>query len=239
MESIMKLDNKPEFIKLMENEKTKQEIIDRFHALYYYSSAIKRGTWKNTKWMGHPCQKCPLDLWIYQEIIFETRPQMIIETGTGSGGTALFLAGILELIDDTHGLNTGHVISIDINNNSKRPSTNLITYLRGNSVSDKIINEIVIETDFEKNNLVILDSNHKKNHVLQELRLYSKFVKVGNYIIVEDTNVGGNPVCSDFGEGPKEAIEEFLKENDNFEVDRTKEKFYMTFNSGGFLKRIK
>lgn len=87
--------------------------------------------------------------------------------------------------------------------------------------------------------MVILDSDHSKVHVLNELRIYSKLVTKGNYLIVEDTCINGHPVCQGFGPGPMEAVEEFLKENQDFVVDRTREKFYLTFNPKGGLRRIK
>lgn len=85
--------------------------------------------------------------------------------------------------------------------------------------------------------MVILDSDHHKNHVLQELNIYSKLIAKDNYIIVEDTNLSGHPNHTDF-EGPMEAIEEFLKTNKNFSIDESKHKFYLSFNINGYLKRI-
>jgi len=87
--------------------------------------------------------------------------------------------------------------------------------------------------------MVILDSDHSKGHVLSELKIYSKFVTKGSYIIVEDTNINNHPVFPDFGPGPMEAVEEFLKENKDFSVDRSREKFYLTFNPKGFLQKRK
>lgn len=87
--------------------------------------------------------------------------------------------------------------------------------------------------------MVILDSDHKKVHVLNELKIYSKFVSKGSYLIVEDSNINGHPVLPNFGLSPMEAIKDFLKENKNFIIDKTKEKFFLTFNPNGYLKRIK
>jgi cephalosporin hydroxylase len=86
--------------------------------------------------------------------------------------------------------------------------------------------------------LVILDSDHSRDHVLTELRTYSPLVTPGQYLIVEDTNVNGHPVLSEHGPGPAEALVEFLDETDGFEVDRAREKFGMTFNPGGYLRRL-
>ena len=88
-----------------------------------------------------------------------------------------------------------------------------------------------------KNTLVILDSIHTKEHVLDELNIYSRFIKPNGYIIVEDTNLNGHPVRNDWGDGPMEAVNEFLIQNSDFMIDSTKEKFLMTFNPRGYLKK--
>jgi cephalosporin hydroxylase len=85
--------------------------------------------------------------------------------------------------------------------------------------------------------LVILDSDHTKDHVLAEMRAYGPLVTRGSYLIVEDTNINGHPVLPDFGPGPWEAVEEFLQGNDQFQVDRSREKLLMTFNPMGYLRR--
>ena len=87
--------------------------------------------------------------------------------------------------------------------------------------------------------MVDLDSDHKKDHVLQELKIWSPFVTTGNYLIVEDTDLNGHPVRPDYGPGPMEALEEFLKENKDFAVDQTREKFLLTFNPRGYLRKTR
>ena len=82
-------------------------------------------------------------------------------------------------------------------------------------------------------------TDHSKKHVLNELKLYNNFVTKGSYLIVEDTNINGHPAYPDFGPGPMEAVEEFLKENEDYMIDKSKEKYYMTFNPGGYLLKIK
>ena len=169
-----------------------KRIVKNFHKLYYKSS---QRTWMNTFWFGVPCWKCPLDLWIYQEVIFEVKPD--------------------------------------------RPQHDRITYLSGSSVSDKIIRQVKQLVAGTDKVIVILDSDHSKEHVLQELKIYSKLVTPGSYIIVEDSNAGGHPVKSSFGPGPFEAIEEFLKETNDFVVDKSNEKYFLTFNPSGYLRKIK
>ena len=214
---------------IIKNAGLQNNITNRFHKLYYH---FHKRTWANTFWFGAPAKKCPLDLWIYQEIIFKLRPDIIIETGTAGGGSALFLASLCEL------LKNGKVITIDIETNADRPQHERITYLQGSSTSGDIADKVKALVGDKRKVLVILDSDHTKEHVLNELRIYHRFVPKEGYIIVEDSNIHGHPVRSDLPAGPMEAIEEFLKENKDFIVDKEKEKFYLTFNPNGYLKRV-
>lgn len=211
--------------------KKRENIVNQFHKLYYDYSAIG-GSWNDTFFLGVPTQKCPLDLFIYQEILYELKPDIIIEAGTAFGGGALFLASICDLI------NKGQVITIDIKNSHHEIYHKRITYLIGSSTSEKIVSQISKMIINKNKVLVILDSDHSKQHVLQELMIYSKFVTKGSYIIVEDSNVNGHPVQSNHGPGPMEAIEEFMKHNKQFTIDKTREKFLLTFNPNGYLKKL-
>ncbi|MDY6803194.1 MAG: CmcI family methyltransferase [Cyanobacteriota bacterium] len=212
-----------------------QDIIQKYNKLYFDSFLFGK-TWSETFWMGHPIFKCPLDLWIYQEIMFKLKPDVVIESGTYHGGSALYLASICDLIGN------GKVITIDLTDSyggQKKTKHERITYLLGSSTSNEIIDEVRKLIPTNSTVLVILDSDHHKDHVLDELRLYHKFVTPGSYLIVEDSHYNGNPVKQNFGPGPREAIEDFLKENSEFKVDREQEKFYMTFNPGGYLLKAK
>jgi cephalosporin hydroxylase len=206
-----------------------REVIDRFHELYYES---RERTWGNTRWLGRPVFKTPLDLWIYQEILHERRPDLIVETGTRHGGSALFFASICDLLDH------GSVITVDIV--AKRavppPEHRRIDYVTGSSVAPEVV-ETISAAAAGKRVMVILDSDHTKGHVLAEIRTYAPLVTPGDYLVVEDTNVNGNPVNPGFGDGPMEAVAEFLAENDAFAVDEAREKFLFTFNPRGYLRR--
>lgn len=210
-----------------------QNIINAFYKIYYGNYGR---TWNNTFWRGYRMEKNPLDLHIYQEIIHETQPDIIIETGTGWGGSSLFLANMCDLIGK------GKVITIDseIRRDRERPTHNKINYLIGDSVSCSIINTVASYISNNDKVLVILDSCHGKNHVLNELMSYSKLINLRNYIIVEDSLISGHPLGELNGDGPMEAIEEFLKTNlgKNFTIDKNREKFYITSNPNGFLRRI-
>jgi cephalosporin hydroxylase len=208
-----------------------REVIQEFHKLYYYSN-IAGKTWSDTWWMGTPVLKCPLDLWIYQEIIFRVKPDLIIETGTYKGGTAHFFASMCEL------MGKGEVVSVDIEEYPDRPVHPRITYLQGSSTSPAIIDEVKKRAKSKKSILIILDSDHSMAHVRQEMELYAPLVTSGSYLIVEDTNINGNPVLPESGPGPKEAIDDYLKKHPEFTVDRSMEKFLMTFNPGGYLRKL-
>lgn len=213
------------------SSKQEKNIVDEFHKLYYESHIFGK-TWGDTFWLGIPTQKCPLDLWIYQEIIFEVKPDIIIECGTAKGGSALFLASMCDLVK------RGRVITIDIEDIEGRPKHERITYLLGSSTSPQTVEQVKNMIESGVNIMVILDSDHSKHHVLNEMRIYGEFVTKGSYLIVEDTNIN-HPVPSELELGPMEAVEEFLRENECFVVDRSKEKFFMTFNPSGYLIKVK
>jgi cephalosporin hydroxylase len=206
------------------------EIVDKFHDLYYRRWLTSGVATKILSWFGYRLTKCPLDLWMYQELLVRTRPDVVVETGTQFGGSALYLAMILDLIGH------GRVITVDIEMRPGRPEHPRLSYLTGSSVDAHIVEQI---RNFVENDraLVILDSDHSAGHVYQEMLAYSPFVQVGDYLIVEDTNVNGHPVWPDFGPGPMEAVDKFLAETDEFTIDKRCERFMMTLSPRGYLRR--
>ena len=206
------------------------EIVNRFHDLYYRRWLTLGADTKKLSWFGYRLTKCPLDLWLYQELLVRTRPEVVIETGTQFGGSAFFIATILDQIDH------GRVITIDIEREPDLPEHPRLSYLTGSSVDPQIVAQIR-DAVGSKRALVILDSDHSAAHVYQEMLAYSPFVQLGDYLIVEDTNVNGHPVWPDFGPGPMEAVDKFLSETDEFEIDERCERFLMTLNPRGYLRR--
>jgi cephalosporin hydroxylase len=203
-----------------------ESTVERFHRLYYGHSGR---TWKNTHWLGVPLQKCPLDLWVYQELLTEIRPELVVETGSFAGGSALYLASCMDLMKQ------GRVISIDIVER-QRPDHERLTFITGSSTDPSVIGQVERAAQAASPVMVILDSDHSRDHVLAELRAYAPLVTPGSYLIVEDTNIG-RPVETRLTPGPHEALEQFLRESAEFVRDPAREKFFLTFNPGGFLRR--
>ena len=201
--------------------------VSRAHDVFYASNA-----WTTASWLGSQALKNPLDLWIYQEIMAETRPDLVVETGTYRGGSAYFLASICDL------LGAGEVVSIDIEPmREDYPRHPRITYLAGRSSTNPEVLVEVRERAKGGRTLIVLDSDHSQSHVEAELEVYAPLVPVGCYLIVEDSNIGR--IRKDLMPGPLEAVERFLAQTSDFEIDRQREKFLLTFNPSGYLKRVR
>ena len=206
-------------------------IVRQFHRLYYHS--LDR-TWKDTYYRGTTIWKCPLDLWLYQELLHRLRPALIVETGTAFGGSAHFLADLCDAL----GLDA-QITTIDVEHKDGRPQHPRVQYVTASSTDPGVVAEVYASVPAGATTLVVLDSDHSRDHVLDELRAYADLVTVGSYVVVEDTNVNGHPAYPEFGPGPMEAVEAFLAEDDRFEVDAGLEKFFMTFNPRGYLKKVR
>jgi len=205
-----------------------KDIVEKFHKFFYDAYLFESG-WQNVKWMGETIMKCPFDLIVYQEIIFEKQPNIIIETGTQYGGSALFMANICDLIG------RGEVITVDKKVWGNPKKHDRITHLNGSSTDPDIFKTISSKIKPGDSVMVVLDSDHTEKHVLKELELYAPLVTRNQYCIVEDTNINGHPVEPDFGAGPHEAVTKFLKTTNEFHIDKEREKFFVTFNPDGYL----
>ncbi|MDQ1485890.1 MAG: hypothetical protein QOJ62_1583 [Actinomycetota bacterium] len=202
-------------------------IVDQFHRLYYHDT----GTWRQTFWLGTKIWKCPLDLWLYQEMLHEVRPGLIVETGTAFGGSANYLGHLCDI------LGKGSIVSIDIDDRADRPEHERVTYIHGSSVDPDVVARVSGLAHEGEPVIVILDSDHSETHVYAELQAYADLVTPNSYLIVEDTNVNGHPAFPEHGPGPMEALDRFLAERKDFSIDESKHKFHMTFNPRGVLKK--
>ena len=208
-----------------------RDTLDAFHRLWY-GAYFTHGM---TYFEGVPLIKNPLDLWIYQELIFDLRPSLIIETGTAFGGSALFFARQLEK------LGAGAVVTIDVAAHERLPRHPLITYVPGSSVDPRIVGLVAKRAQAHPRVMVVLDSDHSAAHVTAELEAYAPLVSVGQFLVVEDTNISGHPVDVDWqgGPGPHAAVEAFLPQYPEFERDILAERYLLTMHPGGWLKRVR
>ena len=202
--------------------------------------------WKKVKWLGIPILQWPTDLVIVQEIVYEQKPKIIIETGTYQGGSAIFFASLLILLN-----NDGKVISVEKNLTKsveeKLKSHSLgekIALIKGDSTSAQILDKVKKIIGNQTNIMVFLDSDHSCQHVLNELRIYQQFIPVGGYLCAFDTitkDLYDLPSGSQKWkyDNPHRAVLQFIKENGCFQIDKSKNRLLVGFAPDGFLKRIK
>ena len=230
-------------IKKMSKDKSLNKLSNKF-----ISDSSKYEYSYHFSWLGLPIIQFPQDIIAMQEIIWKVKPDVIIETGIARGGSLIFYASMLKLLE-----NNGIVIGVDIdirthNKKSieKHPFYNKIKLIEGSSIDSKTILNVKKLIKNKKKVLVVLDSNHSHEHVLQELHLYSPLVRKGSYIIVFDSIVEDMP--SSFitnrpwskGNNPKTAVWEFLKNNKKFKIDKDIEnKLLISVAPDGYLKCIK
>ena len=167
-----------------------------------------------------------------QEIIHEIKPDLIIETGTYEGGSALYYAHLFDLIGH------GRVITIDLEFRENRIKHPRIRYVFSSSTDELVRPILDEETKSAKTVMVLLDSDHSRDHVLDEMNLYAPYVTKDSYMVVEDTALNGHPIHSNTEPGPMEALEIFMKDNKDFVIDKSREKFLMTWHPNGFLKKL-
>ena len=183
-------------------------------------------------WLGYRMQKNPLDLIAYQYLLYDLRPDLLVECGTWHGASALYFATIMDQ------LNHGVVYTIDINEWHMRPKHERIFYLKESSINPDIADFFRRVASQELRVMVVLDSDHTKEHVLKELDIYGPLVTLGSYIVVEDSNIHGHPLRADLPEGPWEAVHEWLPSHPEFEIDHKVEPV-ISNNPDGWLRRVK
>lgn len=204
---------------------------DAFHRAYYEAWQDGQGS-MDLAWFGHRTMKSPMDLWAYQEIVAETKPEVVVESGTAFGGSSYYLASLLDL------LGRGEVITIDIEARPGQPTHPRITRIIGSSTDPAVVADVRRRVAGRRA-MVILDSDHSQRHVAAELAAYRSLVAPGCYLIVEDTDVNGHPVVPEHGPGPMEAVAAFLPEAPEYELDASRERFMLTLNPGGYLRRVR
>jgi cephalosporin hydroxylase len=213
----------------------------------FTNESIKAGYSYNFSWMGRPIIQYPQDMMVMQELIWQIKPDLIIETGIAHGGSLIFYASLLELIGE------GEVVGIDIDIRDhnrkeieKHPLFKRISMIEGSSIGQEIVDKVGKMASGKQRIMVCLDSNHSHAHVLRELELYAPFVTPGSYIIAFDTIVEDLPKnhlprqAWEKGDNPKTAVWEFLKRNDQFIIDKDIDnKLLISVAPQGYLKRVK
>lgn len=204
----------------------------------------------NFTWLGRPIIQFPQDMMAVQEIVWKVKPDLIIETGVAHGGSLIYSASLLELVGGN-----GRVlgIDIDIRTHNRReieshPLFKRIDLLQGSSIAPETLLAVRKFVEGKERVMVILDSNHTHDHVLQELNLYAPFVRAGSYVIVFDTLIEDmparffDPAHRPWGKGnnPKTAVHEFLRTNNRFQIDADMHtKLQITVAPDGYLQCVK
>ncbi len=201
-----------------------------------------------TNWFGEPILQLPQDMFALQEIIFKTKPQYIIEIGVAWGGSLLFYSTIMEAIGGIGVIGIDVFIPDDLrerimNHGKLSERIKLIT---GSSIDLETVEKVKSIVGNSKEVMVILDSSHTREHVLSELKLYSPLVSKGNYLVVSDTIIEYLPTQEHrprpWGKGnnPLTALNEFMKDNNRFEIDAEIEnKLLFTCQPGGYIRCVK
>ncbi|WP_422372759.1 cephalosporin hydroxylase family protein [Hoeflea sp.] len=217
----------------------------------------------NFTWLGRPAIQFPNDAWALQELVWKTRPDLIIETGIAHGGSLICSASLLALLDMCDASERGEVldprkpkrkvlgIDIDIRAHNREaieahPMSPRIEMIEGSSIAEDTIAKVKALASGYERILVCLDSNHTHDHVLAELEAYAPMVTEGSYCIVYDTLIEDMParLSGDRpwgpGNSPKSAVHAFLETNGDFEIDkRIDRKLQITVAPDGFLKRVR
>ncbi len=237
--------NDPKSLELIEKMAADPEL-RKLASEFFNRSCDYRYTY-NFKWLGRPIIQYPQDMIALQELIWDVKPELIIETGIAHGGSLILSASLLQLIGGN-----GRVLGIDIDirphNRSaiqQHPLAHRIDMLEGSSTDDSIAAKVTQAAAGKSPVMVILDSNHTHEHVLRELELYAPLVSKGSYLIVFDTVVEHMDPAAfpdrpwGVGDNPYTAVQEFLKTTDRFELDKEIEnKLLLTVGPGGWLKCV-
>jgi len=224
------------------------------YGIEFLRESLKKKYSYNFKFKGIPIIQYPQDIFSLMEITWEVKPDLIIDVGIAHGGSLIFNAANLHLLNQSEKKKINRkVLGIDIflkkKNKKKITNDSLFKYIdiiEGSSVSEETKKKVLSYTKNKKKILVILDSNHTHEHVLKELEFYSQLVSRGSYCIVYDTIIELMPKNHyknrdwDRGNNPHTAVKTFLKKNKKFKLDKEiQKKLIITAGIDGYLKRIK
>ncbi|MDQ7832271.1 MAG: cephalosporin hydroxylase family protein [Desulfovibrionaceae bacterium] len=228
----------------------------------FLMQSLRAGYSYNFSWLSRPIIQYPQDMAAMQEIIWAVRPDLILETGIAHGGSLIFSASMLALLDLCEAIEAGRtmdprqssrrVIGLDIDIRAHNraaieahPMASRITMIEGSSVAPEVVAKVRAAAAGHSRVMVCLDSMHTQAHVLAELEAYAPLVTPGSYCVVFDTVVEDMPPGSfpdrpwDKGDNPKTAVWEFLKAHPEFAVDRAiQDKLLLTVAPDGFLRRM-
>lgn len=208
--------------------KTREEhgdLLQQFHKVWYEAPH----TWHYTHFLGVGMMKCPTDIWMYQQMLTELRPVAVVETGTYKGASAAWFAFTMDMLQ----INEGIVITVDIDD-YRECGHPRITFLGGDSTDPALVESIIEVLPEDGPRLVVLDSDHSAEHVYQELCLYAPLVRVGDWLVVEDTNISWPGE-----EGARGGLQRYVLEHQGeFVQDVLSERYLLTMNPGGWLQRV-
>jgi cephalosporin hydroxylase len=210
------------------------EIPDEHVGNLYLEAVVRHtGNFGDVTWLGNPIWQNILDLWALQEAIAGIRPAVILETGTNRAGSAMFYANLLDLLG-----NNGRVVTVDLERMHDLAHPR-IEFLIGSSISDAVLDkmrEAVERADGPV--MVVLDSDHRREHVAAELALYAPLVTPGSLMLAQDGIIDEHRIFAEGRPGPGPAIEEFLARHDEFYVDESLDRrFLATHHPRGWLRR--
>ncbi len=194
-------------------------VVKAFQRIYHRAA---RRTWHDVWYRGTRLHAYPTDLWVYQELLEELKPGLVVQTGTYRGGTALFLADRLQIIG------RGQVVSIDAEAEANRPQHPRLTYLTGPPTADDIVEVVRGRLDASEPALLLLGAGTTEDEVLGELEAYAPLAPAGSVVVVEHTHL----------DGPAAALQRFLGSTNDYEVDARGDRHFLTQNPGGLLRRV-
>jgi len=236
--------------RLIESNSENKKLQDAKNKFNEFSNKAKYSY--NFSWMGLPIIQYPQDMIAMQEIIWEIKPDLIIEAGIAHGGSLIYYSSLLELTGDNDAIVLG--IDVDIRKHNRiliesHKMSKRIKMIEGDSTSSDIAKKVYDLAKNKKRIIVCLDSNHTHDHVLKELKIYAPLTSIGSYCVVFDTIIedlpadympDGRPRPWNPGNNPKTAVKDFLKYNSDFQIDKNIDnKILISVSPGGYLKRVK